>query len=147
MKADVVASTETTSIQSFPKADSDVSATNATTPTDILGVIFDFSGLGTEVSGKYEGEVAKLASILTNDVAIVHSFSEVQTKVPCISIQLSSDIEDRTLTMLEDFGGFDDDDRDIGTTYSNVQIMLGVHTKEALTTKYLYTVVKIHIII
>ena len=112
-------------------------------PSGFISTIFDFTGLGDTVSAKYATEISKLETLLEEaEIAVVHSFSEVQTKVPCISIQLSSDIEDRTLTMLEDFGGLDEDDFDVGTTHSNIQIMLGVHTKEALTTKYLYTIVK-----
>ena len=117
---------------------------------DRLNVIFNFENLGN-VGTKYNDEIEKLTDFFlgnstTNtpaaEIAVVHSFSEVQTKSPCISIQLSSDIEDRTLTMLEDFGGIDEDNFDIGATHSNIQIMLGVHTKDALITKYLYTIVK-----
>ena len=113
-----------------------------------LDVVFGFGetlpdGGGNRFSSKYNAEALKISDFLVkNNIAIVHSFSEVQTRMPCISIQLKNDIDDRRENPTSDFGGFSIDDFDENIALSNVQVSIGIHTKEALMTKYLYIILK-----
>ena len=128
----------------------------------IIDVVFNFSeavnntdgGLPSSVYQKYSSERERLIDFfVNNEVAIVHSFSDVQTHLPCISIQLQADGEDQGLALADDFGGtagvFGDNDRagyreapDLNIIHANTVINVGVHTKEQLLTKYLYHLTK-----
>ena len=118
--------------------------------TSIFG---DFSQYGTVIANKYMREAERINLFLNStDIAIVHSFNEVQTRVPCISIQLKNDIDDRRTAPTADFGGEfgavgsflsgDSRNLDEGLVLSDVQISVGIHTKDSLMTRYLYTLVK-----
>lgn len=49
-------------------------------------------------------EINKIKNlILENQIKVVHSFNQINSNVPCYSIQLGSDIEDKRLAHLEDF--------------------------------------------
>lgn len=49
-------------------------------------------------------EIEKIKKLITeNQIKVVHSFNQINANVPCYSIQLGSDIEDRRLAHLEDF--------------------------------------------
>ena len=115
-------------------------------------------GLGARVAGKYSQERTRLITFFRdNEVAVVHSFNDVQVHLPCVSIQLAADGEDVGLALTDDFGGIDGltittnenapgggyaMGRDINTIHANATINVGIHTKEQLVTKYLYHVVK-----
>ena len=118
--------------------------------TSIFG---DFSQYGTVIANKYMREAERINLFLNStDIAIVHSFNEVQTRVPCISIQLKNDIDDRRTAPTADFGGEfgvvdsflsgDSRNLDEGLVLSDVQISVGIHTKDSLMTRYIYTLVK-----
>ena len=130
----------------------------------IIDVVFNFSeavnntdgGLPSSVYQKYSSERERLIDFFAddnNEVAIVHSFSDVQAHLPCISIQLQADGEDQGLALADDFGGtagvFGDNDRagyreapDLNIIHANTVINVGIHTKEQLLTKYLYHLTK-----
>ena len=110
-------------------------------------------GIGTAVGNKYLQERARLISFFeTNEIAIVHSFNDVQVHLPCVSIQLAADGEDQGLALTDDFGGIGGLDvatmtnasigQDVNTIHANAVVNVGIHTKEQLVTKYLYHVVK-----
>ena len=133
---------------------------------EVLDMLFDFregndsidGGLDVSVSTKYDQEPLRLREFFReNQIAIIQSFSDVQTNLPCISIQLASDGEDQGLALTDDFGGIDgtfDSDvpardrigRDENTIHANTVINVGIHTKEQLLTKYLYHITKYFIL-
>ena len=133
---------------------------------EVLDMLFDFrtgsdsidGGLDVSVSPKYDQEPLRLREFFReNQIAIIQSFSDVQTNLPCISIQLASDGEDQGLALTDDFGGIDgtfDSDvpardrigRDENTIHANTVINVGIHTKEQLLTKYLYHITKYFIL-
>ena len=133
---------------------------------EVLNMLFDFregndsidGGLDLSVSTKYDQEPLRLREFFReNQIAIIQSFSDVQTNLPCISIQLASDGEDQGLALTDDFGGIDgtfDSDvpardrigRDENTIHANTVINVGIHTKEQLLTKYLYHITKYFIL-
>ena len=132
----------------------------------VLNMLFNFDtgnssidgGLDSSVSGKYSAEAFRLREFFrNNEVAIVQSFSDVQTHLPCISIQLANDGEDQGLALTDDFGGIDGTfdsnvpardrlGRDENTIHANTVINVGIHTKEQLLTKYLYHIAKYFIL-
>ena len=128
---------------------------------EVLDMLFDFrtgsnsidGGLDGSVSIKYDQEPFRLREFFrNNEIAIIQSFSDVQTNLPCISIQLASDGEDQGLALTDDFGGIDGFDttgpigRDENTIHANTVINVGIHTKEQLLTKYLYHITKYFIL-
>ena len=133
---------------------------------EVLDMLFNFEtgsndidgGLDSSVSRKYTQEPLRLREFFrNNEVAIVQSFSDVQTNLPCISIQLANDGEDQGLALTDDFGGIDgtfDSDvpasdrlgRDENTIHANTVINVGIHTKDQLLTKYIYHITKYFIL-
>jgi hypothetical protein len=70
---------------------------------DLIDDIFD-SLLQSHVSSKYgQRELARIKTVLSErDWSFVHSFGEVESNMPCVSIQLGSETEARDLAHLED---------------------------------------------
>ena len=64
--------------------------------------------LNTAYLSKYgSAELTRIKNeIQKNDWSFVHSFSEVHKRVPCVSIQLLTDVEAKNVTYLEDNTGF-----------------------------------------
>ena len=123
----------------------------------ILDVVFDFEqsavgkdgGLPESIVRKYTQERARLIDFFTeNEVAIVQSFSDVQSRLPCVSIQLANDGEDQGLALADDFGGVNGETLgpDQNIIHANTTINVGIHTKEQLLTKYLYHLTKYFIL-
>jgi hypothetical protein len=55
-------------------------------------------------SRKYgANEIAKIKTLLTKPIAVVYSYHEVDAKVPCFSIVVGSDTEDKALARLNDY--------------------------------------------
>ena len=123
----------------------------------ILDVVFDFGqsavgkdgGLPPSIVNKYTQERARLIDFfIENEVAIVQSFSDVQSRLPCVSIQLANDGEDQGLALADDFGGVNGETLgpDQNIIHANTTINVGIHTKEQLLTKYLYHLTKYFIL-
>ena len=128
---------------------------------EVLNMLFNFEeggnnidgGLDLTVSRKYIVEPLRLREFFRNNqVAIVQSFSDIQTNLPCISIQLANDGEDQGLALTDDFGGIEGFDanngigRDENTIHANTVINVGIHTKDQLLTKYIYHITKYFIL-
>ena len=123
----------------------------------ILDVVFDFTefgvdkdgGLPSSVFGKYTQEAQRVKDFFAeNEVAIVQSYSDVQTQLPCISIQLANDGEDQGLALADDFGGVNGEvlGPDLNIIHANTVINVGIHSKEQLLTKYMYHLTKYFIL-
>ena len=133
----------------------------------VIDVVFNFTladnnidgGLPGSIVNKYTFEKTRLQEFFaSNEVAIVHSFSDVQTQLPCVSIQLQADGEDQGLALADDFGGtgagvLDSGELagysnrpDLNIIHANTVINVGIHTKEQLLTKYLYHLTKYFIL-
>ena len=141
--------------------------TDPATSEAVIDVVFNFAladnnidgGLPGSVVNKYTFEKNRLQQFFVeNEVAIVHSFSDVQTQLPCVSIQLQADGEDQGLALADDFGGtgagvLDSGELagysnrpDLNIIHANTVINVGIHTKEQLLTKYLYHLTKYFIL-
>lgn len=67
-----------------------------------------FGSLTRSYASKKYGiaELNKIKELIQKkDIAVVHSFHEVSARLPCFSIQLTSDVEDRATAHLDDFEG------------------------------------------
>ena len=133
----------------------------------LLNMLFNFKnvpssdmaggGIGTTAS-KYIMEPERLRKFFRkNEIAIVQGYADEQAHLPCISILLDHDGEDEDIANVDDFGGtegvFDSDvsardrlGRDLNLIHAKTVVNIGIHSKEQLLTKYLFTIAKYFIL-